>query len=160
VPKQSRSEPLKQQATLWDQIRPVDMAQYYLGFPSALSLFPSTLLAVIKDVVDSLSLHGFFDIWFLNGLDCKTSNIQAAFPELHAIPIASTDQPTLQLSLANRFALPGIRQLLAEVYPDGRKRSAPSLAQPEERVRLIEEVAKALSRLIASQQSPARYHSG
>ena len=42
----------------------VGMAQHHLGFPGSMALRPTTLIAVIKDMVKSLVLHGF-DRFFL-----------------------------------------------------------------------------------------------
>lgn len=100
-------------------VLPVGMAQSHLDFPGTLSLTPTTLIAVIRDVVASLQRHGFTDIWFLNGHGGNIATIQAAFAEIHAARTSRHDEPALQLTLASWFDLPGIRALLREMYPTG-----------------------------------------
>lgn len=100
-------------------VLPVGMAQSHLGFPGTLSLTPTTLIAVIRDVVGSLARHGFTDIWFVNGHGGNIATIQAAFSEIHAARSGRQDEPALQLTLASWFDLPGIRNLLREMYPTG-----------------------------------------
>jgi creatinine amidohydrolase len=97
----------------------VGMAQSHLGFPGTLSLAPTTLIAVIRDIVNSLALHGFDNIWFLNGHGGNIATAHAAFAEIHAARAGSEGAPSLKLSLANWFDLPGLRKMLQEIYPEG-----------------------------------------
>ena len=59
------------------------IAQHHLGFPGTVALRPTTLLAVVIDVVHSLAHHGFDRIYFLNGHGGNIATIQAAFSQVY-----------------------------------------------------------------------------
>jgi creatinine amidohydrolase len=66
----------------------VGMSQHHMAFPGSLTLRPSTLLQVVRDVVESLARHGFDHVYFLNGHGGNIATLQAAFSEIWAAGIA------------------------------------------------------------------------
>lgn len=72
----------------------VGMAQHHLGFPGSMTLRPSTLIAVIRDMVASLSRHGFDRFFFINGHGGNVATVTAAFSEIYA-------EASLQSGLSN-----------------------------------------------------------
>jgi creatinine amidohydrolase len=60
------------------------MSQHHLGFAGSATLRPSTLMLVVRDVVESLATHGFERFFFINGHGGNVATITAAFDELYA----------------------------------------------------------------------------
>ena len=61
----------------------VGMSEHHMAFPGSVTLRPSTLLQLIRDVVISLARHGFRRFWFLNGHGGNTPSVQAAFFQVY-----------------------------------------------------------------------------
>jgi len=59
------------------------MAEHHLGFAGTISLQPSTLLAVLHDVVLSLARHGFERIYVINGHGGNIATARAAFAQAY-----------------------------------------------------------------------------
>jgi creatinine amidohydrolase len=60
------------------------MSQHHLGFTGSVTLRPSTLMLVVRDVVQSLAWHGFRRFFFINGHGGNVATMQAAFDEIYA----------------------------------------------------------------------------
>ena len=60
------------------------MSQHHLGFAGSVTLRPSTLIAVVGDVVTSLMKHGFERFLFINGHGGNIATVTAAFDEIYA----------------------------------------------------------------------------
>lgn len=96
----------------------VGMAQHHLGFPGSISLRPSTLLAVIRDTVESLARHGFEGCYFLNGHGGNIATVTAAFSEVYANSSfrGSGDQRKIRCKLSNWYMAPGVRKISGELF--------------------------------------------
>ncbi|MDH5823726.1 creatininase family protein [Luteimonas sp. RD2P54] len=96
----------------------IGMAQHHLAFPGSLALRPSTLIAVIGDVVRSLALHGFRHVYFFNGHGGNVATAQAAFAEIHADASFAGQAAGLRLKLANWYMGARVQRLSRELFAD------------------------------------------
>lgn len=96
------------------------MAEHHLGFPGTISLQPSTLLAVLHDLVLSLARHGFERIYVINGHGGNIATCRAAFAQAHGTAAARglAVAPRLRCKLANWFMAPEAMALARELYGD------------------------------------------
>src|SRR3546814_18820179 len=62
----------------------VGMAQHHMAFPGTVTFRPSTLMLVIRDMVQSLAEHGFERFLFINGHRSTVASVKAAFSKIHA----------------------------------------------------------------------------
>ena len=62
----------------------VGMSEHHMHFPGSITLRPTTLVAVVRDVVLSLARHGFRRVFFINGHGGNTASINAGFFEAYA----------------------------------------------------------------------------
>jgi len=99
----------------------IGMAQHHLGFPGTITLRPSTLIAVVQDVVNSLARHGFERFYFLNGHGGNVASVSAAFSELYAeasLRTAASNRPPLRCQLKNWWETPGVQRLSKELFAE------------------------------------------
>jgi creatinine amidohydrolase len=111
----------QQGATLVAPTLSIGMAQHHLGFPGSVAFRPSTLIAVIGDVVNSLAVHGFSHIYFLNGHGGNVASLSAAFSEIYAgssFATAPADRPRLRLRSTNWYQGSGVRKISDELFGD------------------------------------------
>jgi len=94
------------------------MAQHHLGFPGSVSLRPSTLLAVVRDIVGSLAVQGFRQFYFLNGHGGNIATVNAAFSEIWADASYHGRSSGLDLKMANWFMGKRVVGLSRELYGD------------------------------------------
>ena len=94
------------------------MAEHHLGFAGTMSLQPSTLMAVLHDLVLSLATHGFERIFVVNGHGGNIATAKAAFAQAYGtaasrgLPVA----PRLRCRLANWFMAGPVMQRARELY--------------------------------------------
>jgi len=96
----------------------IGMAQHHLGFAGSITLRPSTLMAVVRDVVSSLAVHGFTHFYFLNGHGGNIPTVQAAFADIWADASLSGRASGLRMRLGNWFAGRRVAALARELYGD------------------------------------------
>ena len=96
----------------------IGMAQHHLAFPGSITLRPTTLIALIRDVVGSLAGQGFRRFLFLNGHGGNIATVQAAFAELYADASLSGQASGLRLELLNWFQGQRVGALSRELFGD------------------------------------------
>ncbi|WP_253449159.1 creatininase family protein [Halomonas sp. Y3] len=97
----------------------IGVAQHHLAFPGSLTLRPSTLVAVLRDTIESLAHHGFTHVFFLNGHGGNVATVNAAFAEvLGERSLRREVAGELQLQLFNWFAGRRGRELAESLYGD------------------------------------------
>ncbi|MFQ5776331.1 MAG: creatininase family protein [Kiloniellaceae bacterium] len=97
----------------------VGMAQHHLGFPGSMTLRPSTLIAVVRDIVRSLARHGFDRIYFLNGHGGNIATLGAAFSEVYAdtsLDGAGDNVCGPRCRLKNWYDGPAVKRLSQELF--------------------------------------------
>ncbi|HEY5701568.1 MAG TPA: creatininase family protein [Gammaproteobacteria bacterium] len=96
----------------------IGMAQHHLGFPGSVSLRPSTLLALIRDVVESLVRHGFERCYFLNGHGGNIATVSAAFSEVYAESSfrGPDNRSRVRCKLSNWYMAAGVQKISAELF--------------------------------------------
>jgi creatinine amidohydrolase len=105
----------------------VGMAQHHLRFPGSMALRPSTLIAVIKDMVNSLSLHGFNRFFFINGHGGNTPTLHAAFAEIYAdksFRSSGGKEPEVRCVLYNWWKIRSVTKIADEEFGEAEGRHA------------------------------------
>ena len=98
----------------------IGMAQHHLAFPGSISLRPSTLIAVIADIVNSLARHGFKQFYFLNGHGGNIATINAAFAEIYAafsFKQTGDEAMDIEFRLRNWWEGKRVADLSKELFP-------------------------------------------
>ncbi|MBV9862354.1 MAG: creatininase family protein [Alphaproteobacteria bacterium] len=98
----------------------VGMAQHHLAFSGSMTLRPSTLIAVLRDMVESLARHGFERFYFINGHGGNIATVTAAFSEIYAARslVAGSNAPALKCKLKNWWQNAAVHGLSKELYGD------------------------------------------
>jgi creatinine amidohydrolase len=91
------------------------MSQHHMAFAGTISLKSSTLIALVMDVVESLSRHGFRHFYFLNGHGGNIAPVTTAFDEIYA-RASIPGQPSLRCRLANWWINPNVKALADALF--------------------------------------------
>jgi creatinine amidohydrolase len=107
----------------------VGMAQHHMAFAGSVTLRPSTLILVVRDIVMSLARHGFDRFFFVNGHGGNIAPVSTAFSEVHAelgeataLAARGANQMPVEVvcRLANWWEMPAVKKLSEKLYGDKR----------------------------------------
>ncbi len=82
----------------------IGMAQHHLGFSGSITLRPTTMIAMVCDIINSLTCHGFDRFFFLNGHGGNIATLNAAFSEIYAessLGKAGVNRPSVRCHVEN-----------------------------------------------------------
>lgn len=94
------------------------MSQHHLDFAGSATLRPSTLIAVVRDVVLSLARHGFERFFFINGHGGNIATVTAGFDEIYAERSLGADRPRIKCRMRLWSQGPRCSALEDELYGD------------------------------------------
>jgi creatinine amidohydrolase len=97
----------------------VGMAQHHLGFAGSITLLPTTLIAVIRDTVNSLVRHGFERFYFLNGHGGNVATVNAAFAEIYAqssMALTAAAPSNVRCKVKNWWEAEGVMALSKDLF--------------------------------------------
>lgn len=92
------------------------MAQHHLAFAGSISLRPTTLIAVVMDVVCSIVNHGFTHVLFVNGHGGNIASLNAAFSEIYADFSFQSKPCHFQCTVANWYDGKEVGRLSKSLY--------------------------------------------
>ncbi len=111
-------------------VLPIGMAQHHMAFAGSLTLRPTTLLAVLVDVLRSFARHGFTRCFVINGHGGNMATIMTAFSELHAEASLAGGASPLRCRLRNWWSPQAVMALQQELFGarDGSHATASEIA--------------------------------
>ena len=97
----------------------IGMSEHHMRFPGSITLRPTTLVAVVRDVILALARHGFRRVFFVNGHGGNTASINAAFFEAYTeAPRLLADGDDLRCLNSEWWTMPSAERLSAEIFGD------------------------------------------
>jgi creatinine amidohydrolase len=112
IPERIAIEVGERTGTLVAPVISFGMSNHHLGFAGTISLNPSTLMTVLRDVVASLYRGGFRKFLFLNGHGGNTSTLDAAFSEMRETFAEA------MLRAISWYKLPKVQEKASELFGD------------------------------------------
>jgi len=95
----------------------VGMSEHHMRFPGSVTLRPTTLVAVVRDVILSLARHGFRRLFFINGHGGNTASIDAAFFEAYTeAPQLLADGDDMRCHNGEWWGTPSAQELSEELF--------------------------------------------
>ena len=94
----------------------VGMSQHHMAFAGTVTLRPSTLIAVVRDVAESLARHGFEALYFLNGHGGNIATVNAAFGEIYASGLLTGGGGPVRLRLRNWWSGERVNKLGTKLF--------------------------------------------
>jgi len=96
----------------------IGMAQHHLGFAGSVTLRPTTLIAVICDVVNSLARHGFDRFFFINGHGGNVATASAAFSEVYAQASLADGRSGLRCHMENWWQNEAVMKISRNLFAE------------------------------------------
>ncbi len=94
------------------------MSQHHLGFTGSVTLRPSTMIAMVGDIVHSLARHGFERFFFINGHGGNVATMTAAFDEIYAnLSLRAEGTPSPIRCRMRMWSGERARAIADELYP-------------------------------------------
>ena len=94
------------------------MSQHHLGFAGSVTLRPSTMIAMVGDIVHSLVRHGFERFFFINGHGGNVATMTAAFDEIYAtLSLRAAGEPSPVRCRMVMWSGARARAIADELYP-------------------------------------------
>ncbi len=93
------------------------MSQHHLAFAGSATLRPSTLMLVVRDIVESFALHGFRKFFFINGHGGNVATVTAAFDELYAARSLGDRAAPVRCRMTFWSAGPRSKAIADDLYP-------------------------------------------
>ncbi len=88
------------------------MSRHHMAFPGTMSLEPSTLLYVIRDLLTSFSRHGFHRVLILNGHGGNVAPVQSGVAEI------CHERTDLKIKFFSWWEKEEMRSLIEEMFGD------------------------------------------
>jgi len=97
----------------------VGMSEHHMAFPGSITLRPTTLVRVVRDVVLSLARHGFRRVFIVNGHGGNTASLEAAFFEIYTeAPRLVDGGDDVRCLAAKWWETPAAQRLSRELFGD------------------------------------------
>lgn len=96
----------------------VGMSEHHMAFPGTVTLRPSTLLLVVRDVLLSLARHGFRRVFVVNGHGGNTPSLQAACFEAYGDAAPLLGGADLRCRVVSWWECAAAARLAGELFGD------------------------------------------